>query len=340
MFLSGLIRLAAQVEKNRACVKLCKELEPSQCIFPDILKLVETPGDSDNWTPSKLKLVKEAYCAQHNKMCKIETSKDDCGLLGAPCILFSKYGKREGFQNLEGKKLHDVSTRFQQRSGVSLHENVPDFDESYLTKNLKSHSIQRTLLDPRQFGHPNRRLRSWRICLHNKLKVWKCDLSLSELADVLLAPLDVKLALDHSCYLTASRADLMTHSVFSDKDLQGSQQKHLALFQAKLPDKQLYDLSANPNKRRRVETKESALPCLTTSSTLWSEKAGRLMLGKEQLHSLGYPSTNIGAQAARVDPVNLDNFTEASLRRMSGNGMSLPCAGFVLLMAVLFVEDK
>jgi len=57
--------------------------------------------------------------------------------------------------------------------------------------------------------------------LHNKLKVWKCDLSLSELADVLLAPLDVKLALDHSCYLTASRADLMTHSVFSDKDLQG-----------------------------------------------------------------------------------------------------------------------
>ena len=68
MFLSGLIRLAAKVEKNRACVKLRKELEPSQCIFPDILKLVETPGDSDNWTPSKLKLVKEAYCAQHNKM--------------------------------------------------------------------------------------------------------------------------------------------------------------------------------------------------------------------------------------------------------------------------------
>ena len=89
--------------------------------------------------------------------------------------------------------------------------------------NSHGHSWTKYLvrLDPRQFGHPNRRLRSWRICLHNKLKVWKCDLSLSELADVLLAPLDVKLALDHSCYLTASRADLMTHSVFSDKDLQG-----------------------------------------------------------------------------------------------------------------------
>ena len=31
---------------------------------------------------------------------------------------------------MEGKKLHDVSTRFQQRSGVSLHENVPEFDEA------------------------------------------------------------------------------------------------------------------------------------------------------------------------------------------------------------------
>ena len=56
-----------------------------------------------------------------------------------------------------------------------------------------------------------------------------------------------------------------------------SQQKHLALFQAKLPDKQLYDLSANPNKRRRVETKESALPCLTTSSTLWSHASTSFM---------------------------------------------------------------
>jgi|Cyp2metagenome_2_1107375.scaffolds.fasta_scaffold212186_2 hypothetical protein len=45
-------------------------------------------------------------------------------------------------------------------------------------------------------------------------------------------------------------------------------------------------------------------------------------------------------ESVAQDPVNLDNFTEASLRRMSGNGMSLPCAGFVLLMAVLFVEDK
>ena len=40
------------------------------------------------------------------------------------------------------------------------------------------------------------------------------------------------------------------------------------------------------------------------------------------------------------DVVDLANFTEASLRSFSGNGMSLACAGFVLLMTVLCVEDK
>ena len=39
------------------------------------------------------------------------------------------------------------------------------------------------------------------------------------------------------------------------------------------------------------------------------------------------------------NPVDVASVSESSLRTMSGNGMSIPCAGFVLLMAVLFVED-
>lgn len=41
-----------------------------------------------------------------------------------------RYGKREGFENLKGKQLHDVGVRFQQVSPVSLHENVPGYDEA------------------------------------------------------------------------------------------------------------------------------------------------------------------------------------------------------------------
>lgn len=35
------------------------------------------------------------------------------------------------------------------------------------------------------------------------------------------------------------------------------------------PDKRLYDLSANPLKRKRTETVDECMPCLTTSAVLW-----------------------------------------------------------------------
>jgi hypothetical protein len=38
--------------------------------------------------------------------------------------------------------------------------------------------------------------------------------------------------------------------------------------------------------------------------------------------------------------VDTSYLTEASLRKIAGNGMSLACAGFVLLMAILCTEDR
>ena len=77
------------------------------------------------------------------------------------------------------------------------------------------------------------------------------------------------------------------------------------------------------------------------------------MTGREQLNILGYPTFGTGAQAAKVaaglhafqsvspskDFCNTDYLKESSMRSMSGNGMSLCCAGFVLLCSVLFIED-
>ncbi len=45
-------------------------------------------------------------------------------------MFLGRYGKKEGFKNLKGKQLHDVGTKFQLESPMSLHENVPRFDEA------------------------------------------------------------------------------------------------------------------------------------------------------------------------------------------------------------------
>ena len=42
------------------------------------------------------------------------------------------------------------------------------------------------------------------------------------------------------------------------------------------------------------------------------------------------------------DPVRIDQMglSENAIRSMAGNGMNLACAGFIILMTVLNVEDK
>ena len=42
----------------------------------------------------------------------------------------ARYGKREGFKNLKLKKVHDAATRFQSQCDLSIHENVPDYEEA------------------------------------------------------------------------------------------------------------------------------------------------------------------------------------------------------------------
>ena len=76
---------------------------------------------------------------------------------------------------------------------------------------------------------------------------------------------------------------------------------------------------------------------------------GRQMQGYPQIHLriiylwflsyLNFDSTLPNAVLAK-DPIDTSEVRVSALRSMAGNGMSLPCAGFTLLMAVLFVEDK
>ena len=55
-------------------------------------------------------------------------------------------------------------------------------------------------LDPRMFGHPNMRLRAWRICYHKGHRTWSCKHSFEDLAKLLLHDPQLDLKLDYTVY--------------------------------------------------------------------------------------------------------------------------------------------
>lgn len=80
-------------------------------------------------------------------------------------------------------------------------------------KMFNIHPKHDSRLCPRQFGHPNRRLRVWRILYNKKEKVWNAKWSLSELVDLLLAPMECQLKLGHMAFLWATQSELESYDV-------------------------------------------------------------------------------------------------------------------------------
>ncbi|CAK9061179.1 unnamed protein product [Durusdinium trenchii] len=260
-----------------------------------------------------MKVHTHAKCAQHKKSCPVPIEKDLLLAIGAPCILFSRYGLKEKWSNTLKKRVHDSAVKLQQRVQVSIHENVVGYEED-------------SMLDGRLFGHPHARKRVWRICYERASKQWKCPFSLTELASIILAP-NSELKLD--------RAEVF------ETDLTQSQTEHLKGFRKIASNKAVYDLSQDPKHRKRTENMDNTLPCLTTSSQLWVEPAGRMMLPAEQLASLGYPCLPpVADTAGELVDLSLLDLSDAAVRKMAGNGMQLAQAGFILLMCLLCVEDK
>ena len=156
-------------------------------------------------------------------------------------------------------------------------------------------------LDPKMFGHSNNRLRTWRICYHRQHRKWSCQWSLDELASMILCPKTFAPELNYSIYLRPMpplecirerdltecldwnyngeiTCELMLFSgsgplafsfSFTLNAKLRCQLRHLQKFWAMVPNKKLFDLSANVDKRKRTEAQHSVLPCLTTSSQLW-----------------------------------------------------------------------
>ena len=65
-----------------------------------------------------------------------------------------------------------------------------------------------------------------------------------------------------------------------------------------------------------------------------------IMVGSSMFFSLGPWGKHVFNHSCHKDNVYLDYLSESALRSISGNGMSLPCAGFILLMTLLCVSPR
>ena len=81
-----------QVENDRLCQEWMATLYPDTCIFNDVMDLIQNKVPEDKLLkPSEIKFKEKAFCMTHGRECKIPLCKETRLVLGAPCILFSRF---------------------------------------------------------------------------------------------------------------------------------------------------------------------------------------------------------------------------------------------------------
>ena len=118
------------------------------------------------------------------------------------------------------------------------------------------------------FGEPTNRNRAWRILFDPEKVFWNCIYTFKELTEIFLVPHGSPLRVSPLIFLTATEKEIKVHSKMLE-DLSPSEAYHLNKFMEQRPSKGFYDLSSNPDHRRRTETSDGALMTLTTNTHIW-----------------------------------------------------------------------
>ena len=130
---------------------------------------------------------------------------------------------------------------------------------------------------------------------------------------------------------------------------------------------QVCDLSQKSKGYLRTETEDGALMTLKKNTCIYSMKKQRVMTNNEISSSLVLPCTKASAtkryimqrhapiliifgalqsvtqeaskaKASKAPFINISDLTDSRVRCLTGNGMSVPCAGVLVLITALFVE--
>lgn len=279
----------------------------------------------------------------HGRPCPIGPSKGkflaDCS--GPPCVLFSRLGKREGLSNsLKGRCREAYLTYVRQlEPSWLIHENVVGFDEDILTRALPQYEIKAVTLDPRRFGMPVSRTRVYRLLFHRERLRWVPEVSLEELLCTPLPSTSVDMS-PVSFYQLSDEDEIQALNL-RRTGLSEWERDNLDSYRAVFPGKELYDVGQDSNTGHgRTELRDGVMMCLATTSRIWSEREERLLSGKESLSTLGLPVFPSMSRAGGVDIMEVGTLEDRNMRKCAGNGMSVPCVGFMLMVAMLCLEVK
>ncbi|CAK9073952.1 unnamed protein product [Durusdinium trenchii] len=209
-------------------------------------------------------------------------------------------------------------------------ENVPEYSEMLVLKCLKksgySWQAKSLRIDPRVLGLGCARARLYMVIFRTDIFRWEPNFTLEQLVECLAG----QVALSAGSYYWAKLPPVKL-STAQEKNRQDYRRT------TKL---QFMDLSQYPkNGRGRGETKDGALPTLTTTTgSLWSEAHQRCLSSDELLSSHVLPVTRAQATKCHSPRLKFDGCSNASKVKMAGNGMSVPCMGVAMMGAAIALE--
>ncbi len=336
--------LQLQLKHDRMCEvnKHCRQLLLSNysgnaCLFGDVRELVDIPRGLKHI--AKLQVRSHQPCYQHNGPCPVVRSSSFLDISGPPCVLFSKMGKKEGFQDDERSKCHAVYFKLIAEEGpkLAIHENVEGYPGEVLQRHLPGYEVAECTMNAKHFGVPMARKRCYRLLVRKGKMRWAVKESFQELYDKILTP--AAKGMGRSGGLCAEDIFVKPGGPECEVTWTEKRREYLVHYKDQCPDVTVVDLSQNPRERPRATSVEELAPCFTRNTLLYSTILERFLTGTEMLAAMGLPVLPEHAATAYCEVFKTDGVTNAALMQMAGNAMHVPSVGFAILTALLCVAE-
>lgn len=291
------------------------------CIFADVLKTDRAD--------------KRAFCVVHNKLCPLLPAKEKdrirVNVSGPPCVSFSMMGNRLQTKDVQFETHEAMYENISPNVDIQIIENVPEYEEKGYEQSLACQKLGEDFdgksfkIDPRVLGLPTARARVYILAWKKAKFSWSPDFSLMEFLDVVTS----QVTLDASEYwwMDIPRTKLTPSTEANLRDYQ-----ELGFRMADL-------CQMAHSGRGRHETKDGALPTLTTNSgKIFHKDQKRYLSPTEMLNTHCIPTTDRQAKLSGTPRLKVDKVRDSSLVKMGGNAMNLPCVGCAILACVFGLE--
>ena len=309
------------------------------------------------------------WCYLHQKGCSFKSSLKDysdffkVSVSGVTCTDFSSMGVKMGFLGESSIPfLAWVRERLHFQEDLLGVECVPDFDHEVFELLLPMYNLYVLSISPNNLGVPATRKRKYMLLLHSETCRWRVQAAGLESFFRNLFFREVNIDANDFCsaptsFLEKHLSKLALSRGFPTRAPSGAMWKAKQLISTKEREtireweKKVRVLcglqEADPTTSFMNVTQSVArsphaklCPALITNSRLWAMKEQRFLLLPELFEVQGFAIFDKNIPEVYMCPfrhILLDSsnsMSETSLRRMAGNGMSMPCIGACLCFAL------